>query len=365
LIKKNFVSNFGYTFEENIMMIQKGDSVLEDNISRLVFNILCETKQLNEISVSNNWKILPKLSNQTELIKLDNLLKTKFERYNLVINNVNSDVALPINNENILSEEDFINTLSDVEILLFGEQHFISAQEQFLIKIYEKLLRIGFKTIRLEIPEKNQKNLDLFLEGKIEDLDKDICMMRDFIFKVRDIKKLSPEIKIYCVDVDTSTLRTKEDFLKREVKLSNHIDSVKHISNGKILGVFGNYHVQKTKKFYLFRNDESYTFTQILSQKYKCLSVNTFGFSGEEKLGPINYKIRYKFNNLYKNDILPKKIFQNETFLLNYPPATNQTIFLDSGTYTTITENENSPFDYSLIFKKQSVTSWSQLYEEK
>jgi hypothetical protein len=124
--------------------------------------------------------------------------------------------------------------------------------------------------------------------------------------------------------------------------------------------------VQKTKKFYLFRNDESYTFTQILSQKYKCLSVNTFGFSGEEKLGPINYKIRYKFNNLYKNDILPKKIFQNnETFLLNYPPATNQTIFLDSGTYTTITENENSPFDYSLIFKKQSVTSWSQLYEEK
>jgi hypothetical protein len=215
--KKNFVSNFGYTFEENIMMIQKGDSVLEDNISRLVFNILCETKQLNEISVSNNWKILPKLSNQTELIKLDNLLKTKFEKYNLVINNVNSDVALPINNENVLSEEDFINTLSDVEILLFGEQHFISEQEQFLIKIYEKLLRIGFKTICLEIPEKNQKKLDLFLEGKIEDLDKNICMMRDFIFKIRDLKKLSPEIKIYCVDVNTSTLRTKEDFLKRKL----------------------------------------------------------------------------------------------------------------------------------------------------
>ena len=71
LIKKEFdekllISNFGYTFEENIIMLQKGDSLLENNISTLLFNIACIMKQLSEISISNHLKVLPKLNDLTE-----------------------------------------------------------------------------------------------------------------------------------------------------------------------------------------------------------------------------------------------------------------------------------------------------------
>ena len=100
----------------------------------------------------------------------------------------------------------------------------------------------------------------------------------------------------------------------------------------------------------------------MLSDKYKCMSINTFGLSGEEKVGPINCKIRYKFNN---NDIFKEFINQDDdTFLLKYPYKSNKTVFLDSNTYITIDKNHNSPFDYSLIFKNQFVSSWSYLYEK-
>ena len=97
----------------------------------------------------------------TEIKKIDNQLKSIIGKYNFIINNVNFDDELLLNKENILKPKDFINSLSEIEILLIGEQHFINEQEQFLINFYDEILKKGFNTICLEVPEKNQINLKL------------------------------------------------------------------------------------------------------------------------------------------------------------------------------------------------------------
>ena len=75
------------------------------------------------------------LNDLTEIKKIDNQLKSIIGKYNFIINNVNFDDELLLNKENILKPKDFINSLSEIEILLIGEQHFINEQEQFLINL--------------------------------------------------------------------------------------------------------------------------------------------------------------------------------------------------------------------------------------
>lgn len=355
-INNLLISNFGFAFEENIIMNQKGDSLFEDNISKQIFNISTTFYELNDcLEFSEDWKLIQKLDYKT-LLKIDETLKKHNSDYNFIKNNIYlrslKECKFPV--ESSLTE--FEADLKNSDILLVGEQHFIFEQEDFLIKNFEKLYSLGFHTICLEVPKKFQSELNDFLNGIKDDLNENICMMRDFLFALKKNKNLEL-IKIYCVDSDTDLMKTQEDFLKREIEIFRNIKDIKN--DNKIIGIFGNYHVQKNKKFYLFRDDNSKALAELLSQEFSCISINIFGLSGEEKIGPVNCKIRHKFNNL-QNFRLGN--FNEESFF-KYKNEENQLILLDSNTYTVLKKTEISPFDYSLIFPKQKVSEWSCIYE--
>lgn len=291
LIKKDksqisIISNLGFSFDEYLLNVTNENN--KPFLSEIYLNILLLLNNLNSNKSRHDWNEITITNFNSELTLLDNFLERKINWYNFNIENNNpkykKKYLYTFNNKlpSEIKEQLILN-----EIFLIGEQHCISEQETFLCNFLDDLYELNYRTICLELPAKFQKYIDSYLEAENEMLSENIYMMRNLVYFVKEFNKHNRHIKIYCIDYDTSLINKNEDFIKRENILTENFKEVLTNSDNKIIGIFGNFHVQKNKTFYLYRNDNIIPLAQMLTEKYTVFSINTFGLKGGRETGSI------------------------------------------------------------------------------
>jgi len=369
--KTYIISNFGVCFEENIINIGNKNNFLKDDTSKIMFNsisILEKIKQ-NSLFYKKEWKKINQDLSVKKAIKIDSYIFKHDNKYNFNINNyVNSPRPTKIKAKQLIKysgalPEYLMTEINQSKIVLFGEQHCIFQHEAFLCAHLEKFYYLNIKDVCIEIPSIHQSKIDLFLSDNETVLNRDIYMLRDFIYRIKKINQnlsKAEKIKIHCVDCNTNLLTTKEMWQKREQIIANNIFTIAKQIDSKILGIFGSFHVQKSKVFYLYRSDNIKTLGQIINGKYKTFTINTFALKGEEKIGKLSSHIKLIFP---LNSQLTKKLLDsNNSIFLIYKFQKKQTVYMNSYIYKKI-RKEISPFDVSLIFPYQTIPEWSKNYE--
>ena len=375
LIKKDkaqisIISNLGFSFDEYLLNVANENN--KTFLSEIYLNILLLINNLDSKKYGHDWKEFSITKFNSELTLLDTFLAKKINWYNFNIENNNPKYEENYKKNYLYT---FKNTLpSEIkeqlihnEIFIIGEQHCISEQETFLCNFLNDLYDLNYRTICLEIPSKFQKFIDSYLEAENEILSENIYMMRNLISFVKEFNKHNKQINIYCIDYDTSLITKNDDFIKRENILTKNFKEVFTNTDNKIIGIFGNFHAQKNKVFYLYRNDNIIPLAQNLAKKHSVFSINTFGLKGEEKLDPFPCRIRYRFNNQnlkYIKTPLKQIIKNNQNGFLIYKKNKKQIIYLDSATYKYIKKSDVIVFDASLVFPIQTVAEWSKIYEK-
>lgn len=369
--KTRIISNFGICFEENLINIGNKNNFLKDDLSKIIFNSILTFEKIKQISffIKNEWKKINQTMSIKKTIEIDSYISNHDNEYNFNINNyLNSQRPSKIKTSQLIKysgvlPEYFITKINQSKIILFGEQHCVSQHEIFLCANLEKFYNLNIKDVCIEIPSIYQPYIDLFLSDNETSLNKNIYMLRDFIYKIKKFNQNLSEnekIKIHCVDCNTNLLTSKEMWQKRDQIIANNIFSIARKIDSKIIGIFGSFHIQKNKVFYIFRNDNIKTLGQIVNEKYTTFTINTFALKGEEKIGELSSPIKLIFP---LNSQLTKKLLDSKTSIfLFYKFQKNQTVYMDSYIYKKI-RKEISPFDASLIFPYQTIPEWSKDYE--
>lgn len=373
--KTYLISNFGISFEENIQNIQTEKHFLRDDESKILFNMLSTleiVKNKQNFFKINKWYEINQILPNKKAKKIDFYLNNKIDNYNFNFDNYfGSTKVTKIKSKYIckysnLLPQKFKDEIKKSQIILFGEQHYAASHETFLCNNLNEFYLLGIRTICIEIPSIYQTSIDLFLTNKEKSLNKNIYMLRDFIYKIKKFNESFSEgerLKVYCVDFDTKFLSTKESWKIREQVISKNIINIISNNNKKMFCIFGSFHVQKNKIFYLFRNDNIKTLGQILSEKYNVFSINTFALKGEENTGTLSFPIKFIFS---LNKKLPTnfKYLNNSSnaFFLFYEAKKMQTVYIDSFIYKKI-KKEEIPFDVTLVFYNQTIAEWVKDYE--